>query len=908
MALTGEQIPPYIQTQIKHRQKAHGSGVFQESLRTDADLLYTNSRNAFIKMASGVSITEGKLKELGFSGADLTNLKGMGLAQNYVLFGGISTMNEKGDRLIQKTGFYGQEGVYSSLNPEFGMVPMPGIQSLSVKSLNRGSLKKATIKLVAQNRDQLSILDVLYMRLGYTVLIEWGNSIYLDKDGNLQQMNTSLIENPNVWFNKSWSNKQTYLDVLPLITKKRDEYCGNFDALLGKISNFNWSFNPDGSYDIELTIISLGDVVESIRSNVPAAYNTLKYVKDSDIGWTSENDTLDQHRKDNIILSLLHVFRLLNQNPSGNDVTIETEGQDVAYVGNLLGIGGNTITYGEHNVVYTYTVGWKDKNGFINPDKLVEGYYNYNGREMTQKEVDEQVFIENNRGKQITSDYYKGYGYDIQAISAMPPYKRARIVFKNKETTKIFSVTQTFNQQVWDDYIVNDQKKKDKDLDKSTNPISQLRYGFFQKYKNLQTSTGRFVWNKPTEKFNAYDLISKPFRDFYANRTELEQLGFIQKDNRPGVNAISISFDQDGDRKANSVNTQNISNPLKDTDYNPNDGFVLKLDQPQYYIRFGYLLDLLKTKVITRIKAGKGNYNDNPNLFDIDTSIDNNLMLCLPQQISFDWRICTVRRDDFNRDKGSKYKQKVLSQLEEWHNPGSNYATSMNVYLNFLFIADSMISNSDEKGNVSVYDFIKSMCDGISKAMGGINNLEPIIDEDSNTLRIFESTPIPKNPFTPGYTLQLYGYGNGVTNSKDSSTFVRKIDLKTAITPEYATMITVGATAGGYVKGTEATAFAKWNDGLIDRFKAELIAADSETQQDSNNDIDDTIASFESAMNWTSFCFGIKGAGPIWKSFPTPTGVPAATPAPTTIQGAASRITSAVTRKFQPGRGMLLNP
>jgi len=38
-------------------------------------------------MASGVSITEGKLKELGFSGADLTNLKGMGLAQNYVLFG-----------------------------------------------------------------------------------------------------------------------------------------------------------------------------------------------------------------------------------------------------------------------------------------------------------------------------------------------------------------------------------------------------------------------------------------------------------------------------------------------------------------------------------------------------------------------------------------------------------------------------------------------------------------------------------------------------------------------------------------------------------------------------------------------------------------------------------------------------
>jgi hypothetical protein len=46
--------------------------------------------------------------------------------------------------------------------------------------------------------------------------------------------------------------------------------------------------------------------------------------------------------------------------------------------------------------------------------------------------------------------------------------------------------------------------------------------------------------------------------------------------------------------------------------------------------------------------------------------------------------------------------------------------------------------------------------------------------------------------------------------------------LKTAITPEFATMVTVGATAGGYVKGVEATAFSRWNEGLIDRFKEEF--------------------------------------------------------------------------------------
>ncbi len=243
-------------------------------------------------------------------------------------------------------------------------------------------------------------------------------------------------------------------------------------------------------------------------------------------------------------------------------------------------------------------------------------------------------------------------------------------------------------------------------------------------------------------------------------------------------------------------------------------------------------------------------------------------MCCLPLQISFDWRTCIVSRENFNRE--NSWKQNIFKQLKPWQDTSkNNTADSMNVYLNFNFIAESMTSNSDDRGNISVYDFIKSMCDGINKALAGVNNLEPIIDEDSNTLRIFDSTPIPRESINPGYKLQLYGYGNGVTNPKDSSTFVRKVDLKTAITPEYATMITVGATANGYVKGTEATAFARWNDGLTDRFKTELVAADVETQQNGvKNDVEDTVASFQSAMNWTARCFGIEGAGKIWECFP----------------------------------------
>jgi hypothetical protein len=48
----------------------------------------------------------------------------------------------------------------------------------------------------------------------------------------------------------------------------RKKYAGNYDGLLGKVSNFSWAFMEDGSYDIEITIISLGDVVESLKLNI----------------------------------------------------------------------------------------------------------------------------------------------------------------------------------------------------------------------------------------------------------------------------------------------------------------------------------------------------------------------------------------------------------------------------------------------------------------------------------------------------------------------------------------------------------------------------------------------------------------------------------------------------------------
>ena len=56
-------------------------------------------------------------------------------------------------------------------------------------------------------------------------------------------------------------------------------------------------------------------------------------------------------------------------------------------------------------------------------------------------------------------------------------------------------------------------------------------------------------------------------------------------------------------------------------------------------------------------------------------------------------------------------------------------------------------------------------------------------------------------------------------------------------------MVTVGATAGGYVKGVEATAFARWNSGVVDRFNTELLPASEDA------DIKSSQASIQDSFN-----------------------------------------------------------
>ena len=220
-----------------------------------------------------------KLKKLGFNHSQIKLYgKGSKLAKKSILSGGLGTygrndlsLSSSGNSIIPRSGIslknelFNQTNAYGLGGVQFGKQPMPGITSAKINCINRGSIRTATIQIKAFNTFQFQLIELLYLRLGFTMMLEWGhNKFQAYEDGNVESMGPTIIEEN--WFS---SFQYTQLQMLQLIEQKREFYCGNYDGFFGRVTNFNWSFSPDGTYDITLKLTTLGDIIESLQINLP---------------------------------------------------------------------------------------------------------------------------------------------------------------------------------------------------------------------------------------------------------------------------------------------------------------------------------------------------------------------------------------------------------------------------------------------------------------------------------------------------------------------------------------------------------------------------------------------------------------------------------------------------------------
>ena len=253
---------------------------------------YTTEKQAIIRMMSGVDLQDeidaglleiqqdenGDIREYtthADSRSDELYLDhSMGLAKQYILEGGTRYYNDQGGNKGTREGFtsgvfdddthkgfsYGDRDIRANASDGFGVVPMPGIVDAEIRTKSdNGSLREAKVNYVCYNRRQLEVLELLYMRPGYVVCLEWGWNPYISNDFTRENNDFSI---KNDFFKEG-------ADMNLLNEKIRQHKInsgGNFDGFIGFIKNFEFKAREDGGYDCTTEIMAHGEILESLKS------------------------------------------------------------------------------------------------------------------------------------------------------------------------------------------------------------------------------------------------------------------------------------------------------------------------------------------------------------------------------------------------------------------------------------------------------------------------------------------------------------------------------------------------------------------------------------------------------------------------------------------------------------------
>lgn len=306
----GKPFRSFVTKQIQTRQESLGYKDYNVN-----DLKYQNTKTPWIRLASTVDInqflkdgtTETRVyQQLLKNGLNPELFTGDVAAKNFILQGGAIAIGENNELKTNSglnykneyyNGAYGWGGI-----DEKGYVPMPGIKDVNIIYKSDGAFAEGTINMKCFSRSQLILMDLLYMRPGVNLLLEFGWSTYLDNEGNLQTYDTFITDALDFTLNKAGATVQKekvefkggfdffgpdafrgtgefYEDmlddgslqskILQLIEQERIDRDGNYEGMFGMITNFNWKFNQtDGSYDCQTKIIGHGDVIQGLTMDV----------------------------------------------------------------------------------------------------------------------------------------------------------------------------------------------------------------------------------------------------------------------------------------------------------------------------------------------------------------------------------------------------------------------------------------------------------------------------------------------------------------------------------------------------------------------------------------------------------------------------------------------------------------
>lgn len=292
-----------------HNQLTKREAHFAATTRNKSILEYLSSTNSWIKLRSSVNHEKSSDKAKGLV------LTGGTLDKDGNMRAGISSAGT--------TVGAGSKAYHTSTST--GFKPMPGITGLTVKAKGTwGVLKEATVKLKVFSKEDLDDLETVYFRIGYSMLLEYGHTLYIDNDDkDIIKSATSA----HCVKNTTWFGDNKTVEILNEIEKAKKNTHNNYDALYGFVSNFNWSLQSDGTYDCSIDIISKGIILEGLKNS-----NVTSHTKKEEL----ENEKEEQDLKDK--KSTIHYIceRLTKNEEKEGNIKAELEKANAGTIGSKL--------------------------------------------------------------------------------------------------------------------------------------------------------------------------------------------------------------------------------------------------------------------------------------------------------------------------------------------------------------------------------------------------------------------------------------------------------------------------------------------------------------------------------------------------------------------------------------------
>jgi predicted chitinase len=821
MSIFKNSFTPAVRNQLTARGQAF-------TRRNSSDLIYINGRAAWVRMISGVDID-------GY---------GDKLAKENILQGGVLQTNGKSLRSGVGNNFNtnsysnvtnGPLGIQSNLH---GLVPMPGITSVNVESRSAyGSIRVATVNFICNDIKQLELMELLYMRPGFLVLLEWGWAPYLKNNGNLN-FNPSLYD--DMFKNNNKSLQERLIDVY----NKSVLNDANYEGILGYVKNYSWSARPNGGYDCVTEIISTGEILESLKVNYSVNFLPSEQLRGGLLFKTASkySDNIEKLYKTNIIAGIAGELIFKAYSVIGVTSTIKNESK-AAISGLLLPY----LALSKYSIIKDYDDTWEEGMSFkisdsqgditgipnseinlfgldINPES------NKNNNEI---ESDKQVYIDlhsfinilnkwvipvdKNNNSPIVSISLKDRNYienntnDLLCLYhplqiSMDPsiclIKNTKI--KNIKNIKIErqNITSTFEPQ----NIYTDNKNK-----------QLLSYVF----KNTVNSMLSELGNE-----NDLDKRISIIKVYITSMIKNAELKGINKNDATEIIAnvwenykFISSFSL---RNEKFVINSDAVNTLYESDDKNKTAELSFLDMLRYNLTFGLFgsnLEIFQNNPDNSLKEALGN---DYKLFFKSNDIVRNFSI---SQIKEKFNI--LENDELTQSlqfDAIKFLDKLKLNYE-YNDSGfgviGNIYVNLNNILNIAIGSELEANDIKEKREINLYDFLKKLMNQIQGSIGSINNFEIHVDPIDNIARIIDINYIDLKNTNEAYKNAYTFLSQTPTefNPKLDSLFnnIRSYKINSKIFKEQSSIVAISAQNGGGVMGLDNETLVGFNKGIKNR-------------------------------------------------------------------------------------------